>query len=104
LFSFQAVKVSSEGLESFGGAGYLEDTGLPVHLRDAQVLSIWEGTTNVLALDTLRAIAKSNGEVSCVFPPAPSEGFFFFFQEIEKTSCHIARLLTGITVHKRKQW
>ena len=63
-FSLQAIKVSSEGLESFGGAGYLEDTGLPVHLRDAQVLSIWEGTTNVLALDVLRAIAKSKGEVN----------------------------------------
>ena len=30
--------------------------GLPALLRDAQVLPIWEGTTNVLALDTLRAI------------------------------------------------
>ena len=29
--------MSSEGLESFGGFGYLEDTGLPVYLRDAQV-------------------------------------------------------------------
>ena len=48
--------VASEVLESFGGAGYVEDTGLPVLLRDSQVLPIWEGTTNVLALDTLRAL------------------------------------------------
>jgi len=53
----QAVRVSSEQLECFGGAGYVEDTGLPSLLRDSQVLSIWEGTTNVLALDTLRALA-----------------------------------------------
>ncbi len=52
----QAVTVASEVLESFGGAGYIEDTGLPVLLRDGQVLPIWEGTTNVLSLDTLRAI------------------------------------------------
>src|SRR5689334_22396522 len=52
----QAVSVASEVLESFGGAGYVEDTGLPVLLRDAQVLPIWEGTTNVLSLDTLRAL------------------------------------------------
>ncbi len=51
-----AVAHASEVLEAFGGAGYIEDTGLPVLLRDAQVLPIWEGTTNVLALDTLRAI------------------------------------------------
>jgi alkylation response protein AidB-like acyl-CoA dehydrogenase len=54
----QAVAVVSEALECFGGAGYVEDTGLPRLLRDAQVLPIWEGTTNVLSLDTLRAIAK----------------------------------------------
>ncbi|MDQ2068811.1 acyl-CoA dehydrogenase family protein [Natronospira bacteriovora] len=54
----QAVAVCSEVLECFGGAGYVEDTGLPVLLRDAQVLSIWEGTTNVLSLDLLRALSK----------------------------------------------
>jgi len=52
----QVVAVLSEVLECFGGAGYVEDTGLPVLLRDAQVLPIWEGTTNVLSMDTLRAM------------------------------------------------
>ncbi|MFK7987897.1 MAG: acyl-CoA dehydrogenase family protein [Sandaracinaceae bacterium] len=56
----QAVAVASECLESFGGAGYVEDTGLPVLLRDAQVLPIWEGTTNVLSLDTLRALSRDH--------------------------------------------
>lgn len=55
----QAVSVTSEALECFGGAGYVEDTGLPALLRDAQVLPIWEGTTNVLSLDTVRAFATS---------------------------------------------
>ncbi|CAI5650449.1 unnamed protein product [Oreochromis niloticus] len=59
----QAVAVVSEGLESFGGQGYIEDTGLPGILRDAQVLSIWEGTTNVLSLDVLRCVARSSGMV-----------------------------------------
>lgn len=54
----QAVAVASEVLEAFGGAGYVEDTGLPCLLRDAQVLSIWEGTTNVLSLDLLRALGR----------------------------------------------
>jgi alkylation response protein AidB-like acyl-CoA dehydrogenase len=49
----QAVAVTSEVIEGFGGAGYVEDTGLPQLLRDAQVLPIWEGTTNVLSLDAL---------------------------------------------------
>lgn len=49
----QAAAGASELIEAFGGAGYVEDTGIPVLLRDAQVLPIWEGTTNVLSLDLL---------------------------------------------------
>ena len=57
----QAVQVTGEVIESFGGAGYVEDTGLPALLRDAHVLPIWEGTTNVLALDALKALHKGAG-------------------------------------------
>jgi acyl-CoA dehydrogenase len=57
----QVVSVASEALECFGGAGYVENTGLPRLLRDAQVLPIWEGTTNVLSLDLLRAASKTGG-------------------------------------------
>lgn len=56
----EAVAIASEAIESFGGAGYVEDTGLPRLLRDAQVLPIWEGTTNVLSLDVWRAIERTD--------------------------------------------
>lgn len=58
----QAIATASESLEAIGGQGYIEDTFLPRALRDAQVLSIWEGTTNVLSLDVLRVLMKTNGE------------------------------------------
>ena len=57
----QSVAVASEVVEAFGGAGYVEDTGIPVLLRDSQVLAIWEGTTNVLSLDALRAMQSAGG-------------------------------------------
>ncbi|XP_048369588.1 acyl-CoA dehydrogenase family member 11-like isoform X1 [Sphaerodactylus townsendi] len=63
----QAIAVISEGLECFGGQGYMEDTGLPAALRDVQVLSIWEGTTNILSLDVLRALIKSQGKALDAF-------------------------------------
>ncbi len=63
LTAKQAVAVVSECIEAFGGAGYVEDTGLPALLRDTQVLPIWEGTTNVLALDTVL-----RGELSVGLP------------------------------------
>ena len=56
-----AVASASEYLECFGGAGYVEETGIPRLLRDAQVLPIWEGTSNVLSTDVVRAIARDEG-------------------------------------------
>jgi alkylation response protein AidB-like acyl-CoA dehydrogenase len=56
----QSVAGTSGAIECFGGAGYVEDTGLPTLLRDAQVLSIWEGTTDVLSLDALRALGDAD--------------------------------------------
>jgi acyl-CoA dehydrogenase len=61
LTARQCVAVLSEVIEAFGGAGYVEDTGLPLLLRDAQVLPIWEGTTNVLSLDAGRALDGLGG-------------------------------------------
>lgn len=57
----EAMKVVSEGIECFGALGYMEDSQLPVFLRDAQVLTIWEGTTNVLCWDLVRALQGMKG-------------------------------------------
>lgn len=57
---------TSELLESFGGNGYIEDAGISRLLRDNQVFSIWEGTTNVLSMDVLRAMQKENAFESLV--------------------------------------
>ena len=54
----EAVSLISEGLECFGGLGYMENSKIPVIYRDAQVLTIWEGTTNVLSLDFVKTVAK----------------------------------------------
>lgn len=54
----RAVTVTSEALEVLGGTGYMEDSGMPRLLRNAQVLPIWEGTTNVLSLDVLRVLRR----------------------------------------------
>lgn len=61
LFTGQvAVATVTEAVECLGGAGYIEDTGLPQLLRNTHVLPIWEGTTNVLSLDVMRAITRED--------------------------------------------
>jgi acyl-CoA dehydrogenase len=54
----EAVEMCSYAMEIFGGNGYVEDYVTERLLRDAQVGPIWEGTSNILSLDVLRAMQK----------------------------------------------
>jgi acyl-CoA dehydrogenase len=54
----EAVDTASACTELLGGNGYIEEWQIARFLRDAQVLPIWEGTTNILVLDVLRSFAK----------------------------------------------
>ncbi|GAA2227128.1 acyl-CoA dehydrogenase family protein [Kitasatospora cystarginea] len=49
---------AAEALECFGGNGYVEESGMPRLYREAPLVSIWEGSGNVAALDVLRAMAR----------------------------------------------
>ncbi len=53
-----AVDATSYAMEIRGGDGYVADYVTERLLRDAQVLPIWEGPSNVLALDLLRALDR----------------------------------------------
>jgi putative acyl-CoA dehydrogenase len=58
---------AAEALECLGGNGYVEDSGMPRLYREAPLLSVWEGSGNVAALDTLRAMAKQPETVEVLF-------------------------------------
>lgn len=54
----QAIHFAHEAIEMHGGNGYIEDFVTPRLLRDAQVLTVWEGTANILGLEVLRLMRK----------------------------------------------
>jgi acyl-CoA dehydrogenase len=55
-----AVSTASEACEVLGGNGYVSGFTTERLLRDAQVLPIWEGTSNILSLDVLRALDRED--------------------------------------------
>jgi alkylation response protein AidB-like acyl-CoA dehydrogenase len=55
-----AVDTASYAMEILGGNGYVKDFVTHRLLRDAQVLPIWEGTSNILSLDVLRALDRED--------------------------------------------
>ena len=56
-----------ESLECLGGAGYVEESGMPRLYREAPLASIWEGSGNVMSLDVLRALTRSPRALEVVF-------------------------------------
>jgi hypothetical protein len=67
----EAVWSASRAIEIFGGVGYTEEFVAARLLRDAQVLTVWEGPANVQALELLRLMK------------AEQSGFEAFAQRIE---------------------
>lgn len=53
-----ARKVTGDAMEVRGGCGYIEEWADPRLVRDAHLGSIWEGTSNIVALDVVRAIKR----------------------------------------------
>ncbi|GGF31650.1 acyl-CoA dehydrogenase [Halobacillus andaensis] len=57
----QSIHFAHESIEMHGGNGFIEDFVTPRLLRDAQVLTVWEGTSNILGLEVIRLLTKYNG-------------------------------------------
>ncbi|PWE16578.1 DNA alkylation response protein [Marinicauda salina] len=54
----RAPYLAYEAMEAHGGAGYVEEHPLPRIFRQSPLNAIWEGSGNVIALDTLRALGR----------------------------------------------
>ena len=58
---------TAEALECLGGNGYAEESGMPRLYRESPLMSIWEGSGNVAALDALRAMGRQPETVQAYF-------------------------------------
>jgi putative acyl-CoA dehydrogenase len=63
----RAVAVTGEAMECLGGPGYVEESTMPRLYREAPVNAIWEGSSNVICLDVLRALSKEPACTDAVF-------------------------------------
>ncbi len=65
LSTEMSLHVASLGVQVHGGMGYIEETGAAQHLRDAKILTIYEGTTAIQANDLVgRKTARDGGAVA----------------------------------------
>jgi len=80
----RAPQHAFEAMEVLGGAGYVEESGMPRLYREAPLNSIWEGSGNVIALDVLRALRHE------------PESLAGFFSELGRAAGADARLDSAI--------
>ena len=82
----RATPHAAEAMECLGGNGYVEESGMPRLYREAPLMGIWEGSGNVSALDTLRAMATR------------PECIDVLFDELGRTTGHDPRLDAHVRV------
>ncbi len=81
---------AGEAMECLGGNGYVEDGGLARIYRELPLLSIWEGSGNVAALDALRAMGRE------------PESLEAFFTDVELAAGADHRLDDAVAVLKKE--
>jgi alkylation response protein AidB-like acyl-CoA dehydrogenase len=65
LSTEMSLEVASLGVQVHGGMGYIEETGAAQYLRDAKILTIYEGTTAIQANDLVgRKTSRDGGAVA----------------------------------------
>jgi hypothetical protein len=58
------IEVTSLAIQIYGGMGYIEESGVPQHFRDARITTIYEGTNGIQALDLVgRKLGMHSGAV-----------------------------------------
>ena len=63
-----SIQVASLGVQVHGGMGFIEETGAAQYLRDARILTIYEGTTAIQANDFVgRKTYKDRGAAAQIF-------------------------------------
>ncbi|THV42561.1 acyl-CoA dehydrogenase family protein [Glycomyces buryatensis] len=77
---------AAEALECLGGNGYIEEAPLARRYREQPLMSIWEGSGNVICLDVLRALATAPEAAEAFFEEIEDEG------EDARLGAHVKRL------------
>ena len=86
-------------MQVFGGHGYVRETGIEVHMRDARISTIYEGTNGIQALDLLaRKVLASGGKAL-----QPFVGEVFAFCDAHAQHAQLAPQVALLRA-KTQQW
>jgi hypothetical protein len=71
----QAFRITELAIQTYGGAGYVEDNPVEQYCRDAKIFSIYEGTNHIQALDLVARKLQADGGAAFATLLAEIQGF-----------------------------
>ncbi|WEW58982.1 hypothetical protein PRK78_004450 [Emydomyces testavorans] len=104
--ALRAIKGVRACMENMGGVGYLENEdplfSIARIFRDACVLSIWEGTTDIMVDDVVRVVKGREGpECLEILGVADAKGFR---NEASTTAARVGAVLMGVKDKEQLKW
>jgi alkylation response protein AidB-like acyl-CoA dehydrogenase len=100
-----AAEVTRLAMEIFGGLGFLDEYAVARLHREALITPIWEGTSNIQALDLLEVMQKKSAHESFMDEITPLLGAWGT-PEAKRVREHIEATLAEISAHEPRtaQW
>lgn len=93
----QAQEITSLAIQIHGGMGFIEETGVAQHARDARILPIYEGTNGIQAIDLIgRKLHLDKGEQMYLLLDEIEEELKSYGQEALHSN--VAKLTSSIAV------
>ena len=93
----QAQEITSLAIQIHGGMGFIEETGVAQHARDARILPIYEGTNGIQAIDLIgRKLHLDKGEQMYLLLDEIEEELKSYGQEALQSN--VAKLTSSIAV------
>ena len=91
-------EATNEGVQVFGGHGFIQEWGMEQLVRDARITRLYEGTTGIQALDLLgRKVLMSQGETLKVFT-----GEIHRFCQAEEANAELAEFVRPLAKLNRE--
>lgn len=100
FFTDRSFESANLAIQIFGGHGYIRDSGVEQHVRDARIFQLYEGANGIQALDLVMRKIPAEGGLALAALIARIEDFLAEHVDVEEIRIQISALRLGVEALK----